>query len=34
MAVAADSHRDFLIPDSAAVYLPDKTDNAHLLCAQ
>jgi hypothetical protein len=34
MAVAADSHRDFLIPDSAVVYLPGETDNAHLLCAQ
>ena len=29
MAVAADLHRDFLIPD------PDHgTDNAHLLCVQ
>ena len=34
MAVAADLHRDFLIPDSAAVYLPGETDNAHLLCMQ
>ena len=34
MAVAADLHRDFLIPDSAAVYLPYGTDNAHLLRMQ
>ena len=30
MAVAADSHRDFLIPDPAN----GETDNAHLLCMQ
>lgn len=29
MAVAADSHRDFLIPD-----IDNETDNAHLLCVQ
>ena len=34
MAVAADSHRDFLIPDPAAVYLPDRTDNVRLFCTQ
>ena len=30
MAVAADLHRDFLIPDPAN----GETDNAHLLCMQ